>query len=344
MSPDPNAPIDAALPRNVDVNAAMTTWLAAGHPIAEAIVIEAVGASPVPVGGRMVVAGEDAFIGSVSGGCIEADVIVTALDVIAGGAPQTVTFGIADQVAWRAGLPCGSTIRVAVVPLDRAAAAMITDAHRSARSDRQPRIIATRLRDGRRTVYTQSDSDRPVISPIFHSGESAIVAIDGEDTFCHHLTPPPRIVIIGATHVAQILTVMATAAGYETIIVDPRSAFTSTSRFDAETAVTDWPEKVIVPYARDAATAIVTLTHIGHIDDEALKIALRSACIYIGALGSRRTHAARVDRLKAAGFSDADIARIRAPVGLNIGGRAPGEIAVAILAEIVASFNKKTAP
>jgi xanthine dehydrogenase accessory factor len=134
---------------------------------------------------------------------------------------------------------------------------------------------------------------------------------------------------------------MASAIGYDVVIIDPRSAFTSPTRFDPETAITGWPEAKLTAFADDPFTAIVTLTHVGHIDDDALKIALRSNCRYVGALGSRKTHAARVARLKSAGFTDAETARIHAPVGLALGGRAPGEIAVSILAEIVAAFNGK---
>lgn len=334
--------INAALP--LTLNGAVTQWLGAGRQVAEAIVIEATGAAPVPIGGRMIIAGEDEFQGSVSGGCVEADVIAAALDVMASGKPDTMTFGIADEVAWRSGLPCGSTIRVYVRPLDGPSAALFAEASAAVSRDRQPRVIATSLSSGASTAYTYGSDVPDDVADVFRSGVSKLVATDAGETFLHALTPPPRIVVIGATHVAQVLQHMAGAIGYDIVIIDPRSAFTSATRFGADTAITGWPEANLTAFANDAYTAIVTLTHVGHIDDDALKIALRANCRYIGALGSRRTHAARVARLKAAGFTDEELARVHAPVGLDLGGRAPGEIAVSILGQIVAAFNGKLAP
>lgn len=325
------------------LNAAMTQWLAAGRPVVEATVIETTGAAPVPVGGRMIIASEDDFQGSVSGGCVEADVIAAALDVIADDKPQSMMFGIADEVAWRSGLPCGCKIRVHVQRLNTTQAASVTDAFASLSRDRTPHVIATRLSDGSRRVYATPDGAPSDVADVFASGSSSLVQHADGETFLHLLTPPPRIAIVGATHVAQILQHMAKAIDYDVTIIDPRSAFTSATRFDPATAITGWPEATLTAFANDPFTAIVTLTHVGHIDDEALKIALRAPCRYVGALGSRRTHAARIARLKEAGFSDSEIARIRAPVGLDLGGRAPGEIAVSILAEIVAAFNGKVA-
>lgn len=331
--------VNAALPMTLD--RALNQWLAQGRPVAEAIIVEATGAAPVPIGGRMIIAGEEDFQGSVSGGCVEADVIAAALDVMATGKPETITFGIADEVAWRSGLPCGSTIRVYIRPLSAHNAALFTDVSAAVSRDRRPRVVATFLEDGSSTAYVQ-DANLPVeVAAVLQTGISRLIASPSGETFLHALTPPPRIVVIGATHVAQVLQHMATAIGYDIVIIDPRSAFTSETRFGADTAITGWPESKLAGFANDTFTAIVTLTHVGHIDDDALKIALRANCRYIGALGSRKTHAARAARLKAAGFSDAEIERIHAPVGLDIGGRAPGEIAVSILGQIVAAFNGK---
>lgn len=331
--------VNAALP--LTLNGALAEWLGAGRQVAEAIVIEATGAAPVPIGGRMIIAGEEDFQGSVSGGCVEADVIAAALDVMASGKPDTMTFGIGDEVAWRSGLPCGSTIRVYIRPLNDRNATLFTEASAAVSRDRQPRVIATSLIDGSSTAYTDGSGVPADVADVFKSGTSKLAVTGAGEIFLHALIPPPRIVVIGATHIAQVLQHMATAIGYDLVIIDPRSAFTSTTRFGAQTAITGWPEANLKAFADDAYTAIVTLTHVGHIDDDALKIALRANCRYIGALGSRRTHAARVGRLKAAGFTDAELARIHAPVGLDIGGRAPGEIAVSILGQIVAAFNSK---
>jgi xanthine dehydrogenase accessory factor len=153
--------------------------------------------------------------------------------------------------------------------------------------------------------------------------------------FLHVFTPPIRLVVVGATHIGQALTDLATRIGYDVAIVDPRTAFASPERIGEIMALTDWPEISLTAVRLDARTAIVALTHAAALDDEALSAALRSDCRYIGALGSKKTHVKRLERLGAAGFSDSELARIRAPVGLAIGAKGPAEIAVSILAEIV---------
>lgn len=326
------------------MNATMLAWLADGRPVAEAIVIDTIGSPPVPVGGRMVIAGEDDFLGSVSGGCVEADVIAAALDGLSSGTPQTLTFGIGDHLAWRAGLACGSTIRVAILPVRQDDGALIADVHRRVERERLAHTLVTDLKTGERRLATAiSDTSGSPVADAQARGQSCVYGRADAETFVHIIKPAPRLVLVGATHVAQALSQMAKAAGYSVVVLDPRSAFTSASRFDAETAITGWPEQAIGAFASDPNTAIVTLTHVGHIDDEALKLAVRAPCRYVGALGSRKTHAARSARMKDAGYSDAEIGRIHAPVGLDLGGRAPGEIAVAILAQIVAAFNGRDA-
>ena len=146
--------------------------------------------------------------------------------------------------------------------------------------------------------------------------------------------PPLRLIVVGAVHIAQTLARMAVTTGYDVTIIDPRSAFASQERFPGVTLATDWPDEVLPGLRPDKRTAIVTLTHDPKIDDPALQAALKSDAFYIGALGSRRTHARRAERLAAAGFDAAQFARIHGPVGLDIGALTPGEIAVSILAEI----------
>jgi xanthine dehydrogenase accessory factor len=333
-----------ATPPRLTLESAIDRWLDEGRPFAEATIVATSGAAPVPVGGRLLIAADDDFLGSVSGGCVEADVIALALDVIADGKPRMAAFGIGEDRAWQSNLPCGATIRVFVTRPQPAEARANSAARTKLRKHRQPAVLATDLTTGARRIYDARDAIPAPIASAFASGRSTIAQLDGNETFLDVLTPPPRIVAIGATHVAQILEAMATAAGYEIVVIDPRAAFTSKARFTPEAAITGWPEDTLALLASDAYTAIVTLTHIGQIDDEALKIALRARCRYVGALGSRRTHASRVERLKKSGFSDAEVARIHAPVGLDLGGREPGEIAVAILAEIVAAFNRRPAP
>jgi xanthine dehydrogenase accessory factor len=152
--------------------------------------------------------------------------------------------------------------------------------------------------------------------------------------------PKPRLLVIGAVHTAQELVPLARAAGYEITVIDPRTAFSTPARFPNTTLLHDWPDEALARLAPDRRTAILTLSHDPKIDDPALAAALRSEAFYIGALGSRRTHARRIDRLKGVGFDDAAIARIRGPVGLAIGAQTPVEIAISIMAEITAVLRR----
>jgi xanthine dehydrogenase accessory factor len=173
------------------------------------------------------------------------------------------------------------------------------------------------------------------IASCLHMGESRLLDLGDGQAFFHVLPPPVRLAIVGATHVGQVLTDLATRIGYHVAIIDPRTSFASPERIGGIMALTDWPEISLRALGLDTRTAVVTLTHAAALDDEALSAALRSDCLYIGALGSKKTHAKRLERLRMAGFSDPELARIRAPVGLAIGAKGPAEIAVSILAEIV---------
>jgi xanthine dehydrogenase accessory factor len=167
------------------------------------------------------------------------------------------------------------------------------------------------------------------------SRESRLLDTDKGQAFLNVLTPSVRLVIVGATQIGQVLADVAKRIDYDVIIVDPRTAFASQQRLGSTKALTEWPESALKSIGLDARTAVVVLTHAAALDDEALREALRSDCLYIGALGSNKNHAKRLERLRAAGFSDGELARIHAPVGLAIGAKGPAEIAVSILAEIV---------
>ncbi len=314
-------------------------WLRGGDAVALATVIEAWGSAPVPIGGQMVIASGERFQGSVSGGCIEADVIAEATDVLASGKPQVLSFGIADETAWRAGLACGGKLRILVTRLTPDEGRPLFAKLTAARDTRKAAVIETRLSDGGIRLVTDALGESPAIAGALATGASALQDDAGGGTFLQTIAPAPRLIVVGATHVAQVLAKLAQTIGYQITIIDPRSAFTADSRFDASIVETAWPETALKTFAPDPFTAVVTLTHVGHIDDEALAMALRSPCRYIGALGSRKTHAKRVERLIGLGFTDSDIARIKAPVGLNIGAETPAEIAVAILGEVISAFR-----
>lgn len=314
-------------------------WLDEHGRIAVATVIDTWGSSPVPVGGQMVVSPDERFAGSVSGGCVEAEVIVAAAEVIADGRPRSLAFGVANDTAWDVGLPCGGNIRVLIERLTAAHDAADLELIAAAARQRRPLVVATRLSDGGRRLISGPDDALPAAAQALRDGASRLVTDGDGETFLHARLPAPRIVIVGATHIAQALVGLARIAGYQTLVVDPRTAFAADDRFPGVSVITDWPEDALPSLGLDPATAVVVLAHIARIDDQGLMAALRSHVRYVGALGSKRNHAKRSERLLAAGLAAADIARIHAPVGLDIGARTPAEIAVAILAEIVQAFR-----
>jgi xanthine dehydrogenase accessory factor len=170
------------------------------------------------------------------------------------------------------------------------------------------------------------------------SGRSGMLA-DGR-TFLTVQVPPPRLVLIGAVHISQALAPMAHLAGFDVTIIDPRTAFATPERFADVTLIPEWPEEALARVALDAYTALAALTHDPKIDDVPLRAALQAGCFYVGALGSRKTHARRSERLMAAGISGAELERIQAPIGIDIGAQSPAEIAVAILAEVIAALRR----
>ncbi|BAQ16617.1 XdhC family protein [Methyloceanibacter caenitepidi] len=309
-------------------------WLETHDSVALATVVSAWGSAPVPVGGQLVVAPGGDFAGSVSGGCVEIDVITEAQDVIATGAPKLLDFGIADDVAWRAGLSCGGTIKVFIEPLrvsDRDFLDSVLMAHRS----RRLMAVVTNLATGARRLIDPQLAEDPELIARISAGDSGIVELSQGKAFLQILMPPLRLVLAGGTHVTQVLASLATRVGYDVVIVDPRPAFASAARFGGVSVLEDWPEPAVVSTLLDTRTAVVALTHAAHLDDAALTAALRSDCFYVGALGSRKTHAKRLERLRGSGFGEDDLTRIHAPVGLAIGAKGPAEIAVSILAEII---------
>jgi xanthine dehydrogenase accessory factor len=246
-------------------------WLDEFGQVALATVVSTWGSSPVPVGGQLVVGPNGQFEGSVSGGCVEVEVIAEAADVLTEDRPKLLEFGVAEDVAWRAGLPCGGAISIYLAPLRLKRDASYLDRILAARGDRVSLAVLTTFATGERRLFEAPGPMPNEIASCLHLGESRLLDLADGQAFLHALTPPVRLVIVGATHIGQVLAALATRIG----------------------------------------------------------------CLYIGALGSKKTHAARLQRLRDAGFSDTELARIHAPVGLAIGAKGPAEIAVSILAEIV---------
>ncbi len=215
----------------------------------------------------------------------------------------------------------------------------------AARSNRRAGVMITRLPDGAQrfveAAEVAADPLAEVLEAALRVGKSGLVTLEGVDHFLTVQAPSPRLTLIGAVHIAQALAPMARIAGLDVTIIDPRTAFATPERFPDTPIIAQWPEEPLKAEPPDRYTAMCLLTHDPKIDDPALKIALGSDCFYIGALGSKKTHAKRLERMRAQGFDEAALARIRAPIGLDIGAVSPAEIAVAILGEIVAALRKK---
>src|SRR5271165_2819061 len=215
----------------------------------------------------------------------------------------------------------------------------------AARRDRRACAVVTRLADGeQRFVEADELGADPLAAEIeaaLRTGKSGAVTVAGEDYFVTVQAPSPRLTLIGAVHISQALAPMARIGGLDVTIIDPRTAFATPERFPETPVVAEWPEGALAAAPPDRFTAVCLLTHDPKIDDPALVVALRADCFYIGALGSKKTHAKRLERMRASGFDDAALARIHAPIGLDIGAVSPAEIAVSIIGEIVASLRKK---
>ena len=309
-------------------------WHRAGKGAVVATVVETWGSAPRPVGAALAVSGEGQMEGSVSGGCVEGAVVAEAFEALASGESRLLTYGVSNDDAFAVGLACGGTIRIQVQPVGGAKGLSedVLAGLAEAVAQRRPvaHVVDTETW-GQRLEGTEAFPER------FRADRSGLEP-DGK-TFVVIHNPPLRLMVVGAVHIAQPLMPMARLAGYDVTLVDPREAFGAPARFPGDTILNAWPDEALASLGLDARTAVVTLTHDPKLDDPAIAAALRSDVFYLGCLGSTRTHAKRVARLQAQGFPAAQIARIHAPVGADIGARSPAEIAVAILAQITQTLR-----
>ena len=289
------------------------------------------GSAPRPVGSQLAVSGRSEIAGSVSGGCVEGAVVAEALDAMETGRSTVLEFGVSDDEAFAVGLACGGTIRVMVEPVGSAVPEAVLEGLTAARAAGEPIAYAVDTEAWDRRLLHPGD---PLAGERFASDRSGF---EGE-TFVAVQNPPLRLVVVGGVHIAQPLVEMARLAGYAPTVVDPREAFASADRFPGTALSHDWPDEALTALGIDARTAVAMLTHDPKLDDPALAVALRSPAFYVGALGSKRTHAKRLARLAEAGLG-AEAERLHAPIGLDIGAASPAEIAVSILAEMTARLR-----
>jgi xanthine dehydrogenase accessory factor len=300
---------------NETVLAAAREW--AGAPLALATVVSTWGSAPRPRGSHMLVHADGRFEGSVSGGCVETDILATAADVIAGAPAVVRHYGVADAAAWEVGLPCGGEIAVLVQPV--------------AAGGFDPELFdrIVQARDEGRSLTIQTDLD---------TGQSSLRPVEGA-AFVNRYDPPRRLLIVGAVQIAQALVELARPLGIEAVVIDPRARFLTDERFPGTRLDDRWPDEAIAALNPGPTAAVVTLSHDTKIDDPALIEALRRPTGYVAALGSRKSHAARRERLAAAGIAEGDLDRIDGPAGLAIGAVGPAEIALSIAAAMVKAFH-----
>jgi xanthine dehydrogenase accessory factor len=286
-------------------------WRARGDRVALATVVATRRSAPRPVGSKLAVSEQGELFGSVSGGCVESEVALIAGEVIADGVPRLLTYGIEDELAWSVGLPCGGEIDVFVERFEG------------------------ELPSGPSVTLTVLDGERAGerLEAEISAGPSRVLELEGAQVFAEVLRPPPRLLVVGAIDTAEELARAAKALGWRTAVIDPRAALATRERLPSPDELTvAWPDEL----EADGDTAVVVLTHEDRLDVPALTKALASDAFYIGAMGSRRTQAKRRERLIEAGLDEEQLERLAGPAGLDLGAHTPAEMAVSILAEVLA--------
>ncbi len=347
--------------------ATLDAWRAEGVDVGRAVVVRTFGSAPRPEGAVLLTTADGRLAGSVSGGCVEGAAYEEIARARADGRRRVIRYGISDEQAWDVGLACGGTIDVLVEPSvpEEAIAAARETAHgradgravvtplpadapgpafgpHSPGAGEPPSHVLVVHDDGRIDGSLGSESAdaalRTAALDALERGASATIEVEGRQLFVEAYPVRPRLVVVGAVQVAMSLVRFARELGYETIVVDGRAAFATSERFpDVDRLVVGWPDEVADQIGLGPADAVAVLTHDVKFDEPAIVEALRRGCRYVGAVGSRKTQSDRRARLRAAGVSDAELDRLRGPIGLDLGGRAPAETALAIMAEVLAA-------
>jgi xanthine dehydrogenase accessory factor len=348
-----------------DILDPIVKWWQAGDTFGLATVVRTFSSAPREPGAALAVSGGGEVVGSVSGGCVEGAVYELAGEVAASGQPVLQTYGISDNDAFAVGLTCGGIIDIFVEPIDREHFAALGTMAAAVRAD-EPVAVAAVI-DGpgkigaRRVIWPAGDRSRPAAGTL-GSGDRLDQAVDddargmlaqgvtavrryGPDgerrrdelgVFVQSFAPPPRMLVFGAIDFAAAVARAGKFLGYRVTVCDARPVFATVARFpDADEVVTDWPHRYLSRITVDERTVICVLTHDPKFDVPLLEVALRTPAAYIGAMGSRRTHEDRLERLREAGLAEDELARLRSPIGLDLGARTPEETAVAIAAELI---------
>ncbi len=326
--------------------------LAADGPVGRAVVTRVWGSAPRPEGASLLATLDGRMAGSVSGGCVETAAAEAIRDAITRGTAQKVSWGVTHERAWEMGLSCGGTVEVWVEPSIRPE---LLDAARRTSGSAVATVIAGAVPSGSGLVVLEDGTQHAVrglsealcqrVAELatsalrrMVSGTESIETPDGPvEVFLEVYPRRPTLLVFGGVHIAMALVKIAGSLGYRTVVADGREGFLTRERFpDADELILGWPEEAFKRVGLDYATCVCLLTHDPKFDEPALEMALRSPACYVGAIGSRKTQAHRRERLRASGFSEAEVSRLHGPIGLDLGGRTPEEIALAIMAEITA--------
>jgi xanthine dehydrogenase accessory factor len=333
-------------------------WRMSGKSATLATVVSVSGSSLRPAGSKLVISSTGQISGSVTGGCVEGAVFDEAKAVVKTETPRLVAYGVSDAQAWEVGLSCGGSVRIFIETMTSSPWQLILPALRECMQNKTLAALATIINgeglgnkmlimpDGSRVgTLGASNFDNEFISSLPSNWathdpfELTCATTSGECTvFIDFIVPPPRLIIVGASHIAIPLVELARALDFYTVVVDARSAFATRERFpNANELIVDWPAETLKKLRIDAATCLVCLSHDDKQDIPALMVAIESQARYIGALGSKTTNTKRFEAMREEGADENKFSRIHAPVGLKIGGKTPAEIALSIMAEIVAT-------
>jgi xanthine dehydrogenase accessory factor len=298
----------------------VTIWREVGRKVAVATVVATRKSAPRPVGSKLYVNDSGNLVGSVSGGCVENDVVLAAQEVLAGGPPRLLTYGITDDMAFEIGLPCGGEIDVFVEELRAPVSGDVT--------------LTVVAGEG---VGEKLD-DPELVAAARRRGVSHVIELEGRTVLADVVAPPPRLFVYGATDTAEALSRAAKLLGWRAIVADARATFATSERIpSADELLLLWPEDALAHVEPDLGTAVVVLTHDDKFDLPMIRGALASDAFYVGWIGSRRNQERRRDLLREEGMTDDELGRISGPTGLDIGANTPAETAVSILAEIIAA-------
>jgi xanthine dehydrogenase accessory factor len=337
-----------------DIMPQLSRWYEEQKSIALATVVQTWGSAPRRAGARMAVTRDGKVVGSVSGGCVENAVIEAALDVLSTHQARLLHFSVADETAWTVGLACGGSIDILVKPIDPE----FLESMQATLMNEQPAVAVTviggppdmlgrevLIRDGVLPNGAFGKEWEPVVlklaTEVMSQRISRRVRLnESVEVFLERVAPPPSLIAVGGVHIAVAIVSLAKTLGYRTIIVDPRNAWANEERFPhVDQLVRAWPDDAFRVVPLLDSSAVVVLSHDPKLDDPALMTALASPAFYVGALGGKVTQAARRTRLLGAGLKEPQLARLHAPIGLDIRAESPEEIALAIMAEVVKTFR-----